>query len=386
MSRRSQHGRTNGSEPPGRNQRAAPPASSPSSDERPIRAVLQTLRPDPTTHAGLWLDRFLPAHDKTKADGEKKGTRQDHIKGMLRTLKVPAAYRSHFARWRAHFDRLQAEGAAVCASAEVRGRMAVGLGAASVLEVAITLHHTYGTPLIPGSALKGLAASYARNRLSDDAWRPSGASFRALFGEHTEAGGVAFHDALWIPEQDADLPLDLDVMTVHHGQYYTTPEKPPPPADSDDPNPVPFVTARGSYLLVVEGPPQWTDAAMGILKLALREEGIGAKTAAGYGRLALQHQTAEEQAEAEVIAAQAIAKKREEKLAQMIGNLAVNTAGDALPEIFALAPTHEHRAIAERCLVVLGKKAVKKALKNDKKWVKALTRALEGGPADGTGQ
>lgn len=39
----------------------------------------------------------------------------------------------------------------------VSGRMVIGLGTTSVLENGLTLHHTYGTPVIPGSALKGMS-------------------------------------------------------------------------------------------------------------------------------------------------------------------------------------------------------------------------------------
>jgi len=260
--------------------------------------------------------------------------------------------------------------------------MAVGLGAASVLEVSIALHHTFGTPLIPGSALKGLAASYARRRLLDEAWRPSGPSFRALFGDHTEASCVAFHDALWIPERDTALPLDLDVMAVHHAKYYMTQERPPPPADSDDPTPVPFVTARGSYLIVIEGPPQWTDVAMGILKLALLEDGIGAKTAAGYGRLELVYRSAAQQEKEAIQAELAAVDAQELRLSQLLDNLVIQNIGAQLQQIFALTSPTQRKRVAERCAKTLGKKALKTARKKNAKWVMQLTRALEGAPPE----
>ncbi|MDR1621244.1 MAG: hypothetical protein LBS00_02590, partial [Synergistaceae bacterium] len=40
------------------------------------------------------------------------------------------------------------------------GRMIIGLGVSNVLEAGLTLNPIYGAPLIPGSALKGLAAHY----------------------------------------------------------------------------------------------------------------------------------------------------------------------------------------------------------------------------------
>ncbi len=46
-------------------------------------------------------------------------------------------------------------------SAALAWRMVVGLGGESVLETDLTLHHLYGVPMIPGSALKGLTRAYA---------------------------------------------------------------------------------------------------------------------------------------------------------------------------------------------------------------------------------
>src|ERR1700680_515711 len=46
------------------------------------------------------------------------------------------------------------------ATRERDSRLIVGLGSENVLETGIRLHHTYGLPVIPGSALKGLAAHY----------------------------------------------------------------------------------------------------------------------------------------------------------------------------------------------------------------------------------
>jgi len=39
-------------------------------------------------------------------------------------------------------------------------RLVVGLGSGSVYETSLTLHHIYGIPYIPGSALKGITRSY----------------------------------------------------------------------------------------------------------------------------------------------------------------------------------------------------------------------------------
>ena len=177
--------------------------------------------------------------------------------------------------------------------AETLGRMVVGLGGEGVLETAITLHRTYGVPYIPGSALKGLAASYARLRLGAE-WHqntPNAKAYQIVFGQTEDAGYVTFYDALYVPGSGHNSgrgprALYPDVLTVHHAAYYRGEDA--APADWDSPNPVPLLAATGRYLIAVAGESgweRWRDAAFEVLKLALSEEGVGAKTSSGYGRL-----------------------------------------------------------------------------------------------------
>jgi CRISPR-associated protein Cmr6 len=244
------------------------------------RQALDGRAPAPATHAGLWLEQGL-------AKLKENGSIQEHLVELTESVRVPAGYLSFFERWKRSVQALPPF--TQLAEAEVQGRLVVGLGAESILETAITLHRTYGVPYLPGSALKGLAAAAAHRHLAHDDWRKAGPgreigpSHRVLFGDLGDAGWVTFHDALWIPAGDR-LPLDPDVMTVHHAPYYRGEEE-KPPADWDSPNPVSFLTARGRYLLALTGPEPWVNAALAILTEALKSDGLGAKTAAGYGRM-----------------------------------------------------------------------------------------------------
>lgn len=239
------------------------------------RDVFSELVPGATTHAGLWLDKGL-------ADIEEKGgNRQAHFDELTQTIQIPASYKLFFARWREQVARVPPF--TLLVEAQVRGRLIAGLGRESILETGITLNHTYGVPYLPGSSLKGLAAAIAHQKLEEEAWRRGeGESHRILFGDQESSGYVTFHDALWIPEASQRLPFDLDVMTVHHPKYYQGEDQ--PPSGIESPNPVAFLTARGRFLLAVSGPEAWARAAMRILRGALCEDGLGAKTAAGYGR------------------------------------------------------------------------------------------------------
>ena len=140
-------------------------------------------------------------------------------------------------------------------------------------------------PYLMGSALKGLARSFAR-RL--EGWAEE--LTKTAFGATDEAGYVTFYDALYVPGSGYNRgqgaqALHRDVLTVHHQKYYQG--KSAAPADWDEPNPVPFLSATGRYLVALSGPTDWVNATFQILEIALREEGIGAKTSSGYGRMTL---------------------------------------------------------------------------------------------------
>jgi len=228
-------------------------------------------------HAGLWLDKFLSEQTEQGAENVYK----PHFEAATK-IQVSPFYRRFFEGW----EQMLKDAGAVTVKAKTLGRLVVGLGADSVLENAITLHRTYGAPVIPGSALKGLAAHYAHNRLDDPAWQKDDEAHKILFGSTTSAGHVTFFDALYVPGSVRDdRPLVIDVVAVHHPAYYRGENS--PPADWDSPNPVPFVSTRGKFLVALVGPDKWVDAAFLILRLALKEAGIGAKTSSGYGRMEL---------------------------------------------------------------------------------------------------
>lgn len=236
------------------------------------RACLVGVRKKATTNAGLWLDKFI----REQAE-EDRDSRRDLVREVC-DIPVPAVYSMWFERWQRALQGYGAE----CRVAEVAGRMVVGLGRDSVLETSVALHHTYGVPYVPGSALKGLAASFARQHLGEQ-WQPGTQAYKTLFGDSETAGYVVFFDALPLPDRGL---LHPDVITVHHQDYYRGGSV--PPADWDGPTPVPFVSATGKYLVALAGPSAWVEATFKILAEALRHLGVGAKTSSGYGRLKLE--------------------------------------------------------------------------------------------------
>ncbi len=254
---------------------------------RSRRSALGGVKPTADTHRGLWLDRFLT--EQRNADGSSSDDTKSARQNLIESCEdhpAPDGYGQAHRRWKSSFGD-----DATLALATARGRIALGLGQATPLEVGLTLDHTWGVPKLPGTALKGLAAAAARHLLGSPEWDVGGESYDTLFGTTEQAGVVDFMDAWWEPSDDgASTPIHLDVMTVHHGDYYARAGKTgetPPPLDTDKPNPVSFASVSGSYLVVVRGPAEWREAALALLWIGLKELGIGAKTNAGYGRMSL---------------------------------------------------------------------------------------------------
>ncbi len=224
-------------------------------------------------HVGVWLDKYLTT-DTAKAELVKQ----------VSQLSEPTIYKSFFGRWKAQLEKLSSateDMVLVQAEFKAKGRMVIGLGGAGVLETSMALHRTYGVPYIPGSALKGLCSSYAHQRLTHTAWKKSpsqGSSHATIFGNIDSAGYVTFFDAL-----PSSFMIHPDVLTPHHQDYNGG--KDAPPADWDSPIPVPFLSCDGTFLIAFSAPAEWQDSVLEVLKLALTDFGIGAKTSSGYGRL-----------------------------------------------------------------------------------------------------
>ncbi len=243
------------------------------------RPILKHISARDATNASLWFDKYI--HHDVEADAEKpEKTLVNDVAG----IPVSAEYTRFFERWK---QLLEAKCPLPPKEATAQGRLAVGIGAESVLETSIALHRTYGVPYIPGSALKGLTAHYARNYLKEE-WGEGTDTYRTLFGDTDTAGYITFFDALYVPDSGHNKQaLWPDIITVHHKEYYQGKDK-SPPADWDSPTPIHFLSATGRYLIALDGPnKEWVKTAFEVLGLSLAELGVGAKTSSGYGRLHL---------------------------------------------------------------------------------------------------
>jgi CRISPR type III-B/RAMP module RAMP protein Cmr6 len=206
-------------------------------------------------------------------------------------------------------DDLRAAGQAVIRlRADPEWRLAVGLGnRANPHEIGLSLHGSYGWPIVPGSSLKGLAAAWAAasgvaaadirrvlgsprppGRDGTAASTTRGATLPAR-GSHGR-GSVCFLDAI---PADGPAAVAIDVLTPHVKPYYDSIARESgrprvPPAEYHNPVPVNFLTVSGAFAVDLYGPDEHdAELAADWLAAAGDELGAGAKTAAGYGYLTL---------------------------------------------------------------------------------------------------
>jgi len=230
---------------------------------------------------GLRTERLLLCDERTwelsKQSKERQGVRAFNQGDLQRIVNA------HRKRWKAMLNDYDQSGYKVKQfPMRAVSRVIVGLGVESVLETSVRLHRIYGFPIIPGSALKGLARSYAE---LVEGKNENDATFAAVFGQSppaARAGQVIFFDA--IPANSANLRLDLDVMNPHYSEYYRGGNI--PPADYLNPVPIYFLTVGpGSEFLfaVISERAELASQAEFWLRGGLTELGVGAKTTAGYG-------------------------------------------------------------------------------------------------------
>jgi len=190
-------------------------------------------------------------------------------------------------------------------------RLIVGLGASHPQETSMTLHHIYGIPYIPGSAIKGVTRHWAVLKFADnnkkdnekfeDAMKRIAEALEngnnlgikvdeiifkdliEILGTQEKQGKVIFFDAYPVGE----IKLKIDIMNPHYPEYSAGKE---PPADWHSPMPIKFLSLENTtfrfYLASKvrdDFEKNLLNKARELLFEALSNFGIGAKTSLGYG-------------------------------------------------------------------------------------------------------
>ncbi|SHL17497.1 CRISPR-associated protein Cmr6 [Fibrobacter intestinalis] len=246
------------------------------------RNTLPEVSKDGSSNVGLLLERF--------SDCESTSS-QDFLLDVA--TQKDAVYECAYNRWIADID--SSNTAMSIQPLKIRGRLVTGLGIAAPLEINLSLHHTYGVPWLPGSGLKGLAAHYCDKvwGAEDSNFKKDGSAYKVMFGDQEQSGSLVFHDGWWIPEEKP--AFKLDVITVHHQDYYGG--NAPKPTEFDSPVPVQFLSVSGAFKVAVQclcnfeneveqrRAKEWAVLGLNLLQESLANWGFGGKTNAGYGRV-----------------------------------------------------------------------------------------------------
>ena len=123
----------------------------------------------------------------TGVDGKvPDGVRSEWLH-KLAQIPIPRGYAIAFDRWHRAFRAFED----VLLNFTLSSRLLVGHGNPSATDVGLTLHHPWGVPVIPGSALKGLCSHYIVSTFGPEA--PSAAPW-----EVTDAPKKSrFQGVLW---------------------------------------------------------------------------------------------------------------------------------------------------------------------------------------------
>lgn len=269
-----------------------------------LRQVISSIN---DAHAGLLIQRGLTDWEDNEKPIKKR---------LIRTIAnvIPNdLYLLAFNRWLALSYETDANNFATVV-AKVNGRLFTGLSLGGTLETGATTHHTYGMPMIAGSSIKGAVRNYTeqlfaeRNEDGSLKFDTTGNSnkiiiqeqnqqiLKALFGtdgdddSQGDAGYLIWHDAWWIPMVNDDgklltgenfKPFVSDIVTVHHQKYYEG--KPDATLDMENPVPNQQVAIQGGFYFVIEGEQKWVHFAKSLLEATIKNTGLGAKGASGYG-------------------------------------------------------------------------------------------------------
>ncbi|GAB4544704.1 MAG: hypothetical protein Fur0020_13940 [Thermodesulfovibrionia bacterium] len=244
----------------------------------PLPNNLQSIREDvPNLSLKYYKRADVCDNGFNKVSAEKKKTFFNSLISLSGIERYKKAYSIR--------DRLL-DGIGITFSLTTASRLIVGIGYDHPTEVGFMFDWTSGLPVIPGSSLKGITLDVVKNEPVCCLDKEKD----AIFGSKERSGEIIFFPAYPCLEVKQQF-LELDIMTPHYGPYYRDPNN-NPPADWYSPVPIPFLTVpegiRFCFRLANRRDLRDTTSplllkARNILIHALKEYGVGAKTAVSYG-------------------------------------------------------------------------------------------------------
>lgn len=255
---------------------------------------------------GLWFNKFVPLSDNFKAsniDGKENEAVEYYFskseKVKNRDSLLDKKHKNQLGFVSAMKDLGYTE---FVFHSKLISPLITGIGDTHPNEVGMAFDHTMGIPYISASSLKGLVRFTASlNEIFDengeikadfegkeqiDDTELEGITEMFGYSEKTESakGNVIFLDAYSTKTPQ----LKVDIMNPHYGDYYKEGNI-TPPADNILPVPIKFLTVEAGTefvfrALIDSKVAIYLDKIKKAYEKALTKEGVGAKTAIGYGR------------------------------------------------------------------------------------------------------
>ena len=268
------------------------------------KQIRDTLFSTSALHAGLLFERFFPCWEEDFSLLKPQSSALEEFCAKFGRTGNDAAFADLLATCHSRLSRLVKARRGVELRATSTAPLASGLGVDHPSENGFVFDHISGVPYLPGSTIKGMCRAWAgicgKERHVEE-----------LLGPETVDAGRG--RVIFLPAYPASWPeLGCDVICNHHRDYYgAKPEDRkytengfPTPMDIESPVPVTHLALAAGTEFVFRILPLDRDSAAddlartgALLAEALRELGIGARTAVGYGTMDLQDTDTEKIAE-----------------------------------------------------------------------------------------
>ena len=272
----------------------------------------------------LWFNKLIPLNNETKCKPcNKSGNDKEVVQyyesfynGLKNNITLKNLLDAKQRNQKEFCEFYENAGCKIISyQAKLKSPLITGIGQTHPNEIGMVFDHTMGIPFIPASSVKGivrfahmLELIRSRNRSYIDSDKDGEYIIESdlqtlipdIFGGDSDIiknekkktkkwrGKVIFLDAY--PDNVPD--LHVDIMNPHYGQYYSDDENKTPPADYLDPTPIKFLTVKPgtvfTFRALAPKDSDFIEPAKTAFQKALEDEGVGAKTAVGYGRFEIQ--------------------------------------------------------------------------------------------------
>lgn len=276
----------------------------------PVPEEEQSLLKNPSCNFSLYFPRMVSWNlekDELKPDTEAMPKLQKKSASSFQSLEVKDGLSEKHRREDVYLESLKKSGVQTFTFlAKTSSPFVTGLGSGHPTETGIILDRNLGVPYLPASSIKGvLRLAYAVNIANGRSEVPD-AELDEYFGstdtEKGARGQLVFLDAY----PKGNVGLKVDIMNPHFSNYYGGKEN-VQPAETENPNPIKFLTVKEGTEFVFScayfpldeekrADGKVKDDVEKMFRTAFTKIGFGGKTSTGYGRFRIVDENAKSSA------------------------------------------------------------------------------------------